>query len=220
MNQLNVRVKICGVTSVVDAKAAAAAGADAIGLNFYAKSPRHVALAQAAKIARALPPFVSRVGVFVNPEPALVIAALKALRLDYLQWSGDEDLRLAELFPWDLQIKGARVSDRKSIKGLAPWRGCAGFLLDASVKGSYGGTGKTFDWKLARQVAKLGRPVILAGGLTPENVAEAVRVAKPWAVDVASGVEKTPGVKDAQKMRAFVAAAKNADIATPARRKP
>lgn len=214
------RVKICGITSVADAKAAAAAGADAIGLNFYAKSPRHVSLAQAAKITRSVPPFVAKVGVFVNPAPAEVIAALKSLRLDYLQWSGDEDLELAGLFPWDLQIKGARVSDRKSIKALSPWRGCAGFLLDAAVKGSYGGTGKTFDWKLAREAAKLGRPVILAGGLNPGNVAEAVRQAKPWAVDVASGVEKSAGVKDAEKMRAFVAAAKNAGAAAPARRKP
>jgi phosphoribosylanthranilate isomerase len=206
-----VRVKICGITQLEDALAAAEAGADALGFNFYAKSPRCVSLAKAAGILKKLPPFVGRVGVFVNPTQGEVERALSSMRLDWLQFHGDEDFDFVSRFPADMVIKAFRVKGKADLKGFNPFVGSAAFLLDAHHAGAYGGTGKVFSWDLALEAKKrFGRPVILAGGLTPENVAEAVRKVKPWAVDTASGVESAPGKKDKDKMRRFIRAAKEA----------
>lgn len=206
---MSVRVKICGITSLDDALAAADAGVDALGFNFYAKSPRYVSLAKAAGIMKKMPPFVSRVGVFVNPSQGEVERALASARFDWLQFHGDEDADFVSRFPGDMVIKAVRVSDKKDLKGLNAFRGCAAFLLDAYSAEAYGGTGKAFRWDIALEAKKrYQRPVILAGGLTPQNVAEAVKKVKPWAVDTASGVESAPGKKDREKVRQFVAAAK------------
>jgi phosphoribosylanthranilate isomerase len=206
-----VKVKICGITGLDDALAAAEAGADALGFNFYPQSPRYVAPANAAGILKKLPPFVARVGVFVNPTQGEVERALASMRLDWLQFHGDEDSDFVSGFPGDMVVKAFRVKDKKDLKGMNAFSGCAAFLLDAYSPGAYGGTGKPFRWDIALEAKKrYGRPVILAGGLTPQNVAEAVKKVKPWAVDTASGVESAPGKKDEEKLRAFIAAAKSA----------
>jgi phosphoribosylanthranilate isomerase len=206
-----VRVKICGITNLDDAVDAAEAGADALGFNFYAKSPRFVSLARAAGIIKKIPPFVSRVGVFVNPSQAEMERALASTRLDWLQFHGDEDFDFVSRFPADMVIKALRVGHKKDLKALLPFAGSAAFLLDAQSPGAYGGTGKSFAWDIALEAKKrYQRPLILAGGLTADNVAEAVKKVRPWAVDVASGVESAPGKKDRDKVRRFIAAAKAA----------
>ncbi|MES2200900.1 MAG: phosphoribosylanthranilate isomerase [candidate division FCPU426 bacterium] len=207
----SVRVKICGITSLADALGAAEAGADALGFNFYQKSPRYLPLAKAAGIIRKVPPFVARVGVFVNPTQGEVEAALASCRLDWLQMHGDEDLEAMARFPLSMQIKVLRVRGKGDLKHLVPFKGCGAFLLDAFKDGEYGGTGKTFPWEAALEAKKrYGVPVILAGGLTPDNVAAAVKKARPWAVDTASGVESSPGKKDMKKVRQFILEAKAA----------
>ena len=203
---MQTKVKICGVTNVADALAAAGAGADMIGLNFYEKSPRHVVPAQAAEIARALPPFVLKVGVFVNPTEAQVLEAVAACGLNLLQFHGDEDSAFCTQFGV-MSVKALRVRDAESLQTLANFDTDA-FLLDAYSKAGLGGTGEKFNWELAVAVQKFGKPIFLAGGLTPENVADAVRQVRPFAVDVSSGVESAPGKKDAAKVRAFIAAVK------------
>ena len=206
------RVKVCGITSLEDGLAAAEAGADALGFNFYEKSPRYLPLKKAAEILRKLPPLVSRVAVFVNPTEAQVAQVLSSCRIDWMQMHGDEDFDFVSRFPLSMQIKAFRVKDKKDIKAMLPFTGCAGFLLDAYSEAGFGGSGKRFNWDIAVEAKKkYGRPVILAGGLTAENVAEAVAKVKPWAVDVASGVESKPGKKDIQKVKAFIAAAKGID---------
>jgi phosphoribosylanthranilate isomerase len=206
-----VRVKICGITQLDDALAAAEAGADALGFNFYPKSPRYLSLGKAAAILKKLPPFVGRVGVFVNPTQAEVERALGSMRLDWLQFSGDEDFDFVSRFPADMVIKAFRIKAKADLKACGPFSASAAFLLDARVEGAYGGTGKVFPWELAREAKKrFGRPLILAGGLTPDNVAEAVKKVGPWAVDTASGVESSPGKKDKATMRRFIQAAKRA----------
>jgi phosphoribosylanthranilate isomerase len=205
-----VKVKICGITSLDDAKAAVDAGADALGFNFYPKSPRYIALKEAAAIVTKLPPMVTAVALFVDPPQSQVLEALRACRWGALQFHGDEDPDFLSAFPWDLQIKAARIKDKGSLSHLkAAYARCGAWLVDAAVAGEYGGTGKLARWDLAALAAKV-KPVLLAGGLTEENVAEAVRKVKPWGVDTASGVEKAPGKKDAKKMRAFVLNAKRA----------
>ncbi len=207
---MRTRIKICGITSASDARAAAAAGADAIGLVFYPPSPRAVTPAQAAEIVRALPPFVTAVGLFVDPAPAEVEATLAACPLGLLQFHGDEPPGLCERFgrPY---LKAIRVrAGVDLLESLAPYGAAAGWLLDAYRPGEYGGTGATFDWGLIPR--GLGRPVVLSGGLTPENVAEAVRRVRPWAVDVSSGVESAKGIKDAARIAAFVAGVRHADV--------
>ena len=201
---MKTQVKICGVTSVAAALVAAEAGADMIGLMFYAGSPRHVTLATATEISRALPPFVLRVGVFVNPEPAAVLAALAACGLNLLQFHGDEDSDFCTQFGV-MSLKALRVRDAESLQTLANFHTEA-FLLDAYSAAGLGGTGEKFNWDLAVAAQKFGKPIFLAGGLTPENVADAVRRVRPFAVDVSSGVEAAPGIKDAAKVRAFIAA--------------
>lgn len=204
---MSTRVKICGVTNVADALAAAEAGADMIGLNFYEKSPRYLTVAQAVEISRALPPFVMRVGVFVNPEEALVTRAIGECNLSLLQFHGDETSEFCTQFSL-MSIKALRVRDAESLKALANFQTDA-FLLDAHSKSGLGGTGEQFNWDQAVEAQKFGKPIFLAGGLTPENVAEAVRKVRPFAVDVSSGVEISPGKKNHAKMKAFIAAAKS-----------
>jgi phosphoribosylanthranilate isomerase len=203
---MSTRVKICGVTNVADALVAAEAGADMIGLNFYEQSPRYLTLATAVEIARALPPFVLRVGVFVNPPEALVTRALGECGLSLLQFHGDEPSEFCTQFGL-MSVKALRIRDAESLNQLAKFQTDA-FLLDAHSQNGLGGTGEKFNWDLAIEAQKFGKPIFLAGGLTPENVADAVKQVRPFAVDVSSGVESSPGKKDAAKVRAFIAAAK------------
>jgi phosphoribosylanthranilate isomerase len=196
------RVKICGITQIEDGLTAARQGADAIGLVFYPPSPRHVSLATAISIATALPPFVSTVGLFVNQQADEVKAVLSGLRLDMLQFHGDETPAFCASFgvPW---LKAVRVKPGVDLVQCAQdFREARGLLLDAFVAGTAGGTGQTFDWGLIP--ADLPMPVILSGGLDPTNVQAAIEQVKPWAVDVSSGVEANKGIKDAAKIAAFM----------------
>jgi phosphoribosylanthranilate isomerase len=202
------RVKICGITSVADGLAAAEAGADMIGLMFYEKSPRHITLARAVEISRALPPFVVRVGVFADPDEAMVTRAIAECGVGLLQFHGDETSDFCTQFGV-MSMKALRVRDAESLQQLEHFHTDA-FLLDAHSKSGLGGTGETFNWNLAVAAQRFGKPIFLAGGLTPENVADAVRQVRPFAVDVSSGVETALGIKDAAKVRAFIAAAKTA----------
>lgn len=199
---MRTRVKICGITRTEDALAAARLGADAIGLVFYAPSPRAVSAAQAAEVVRALPPFVTRVGLFVNAEREDIAAAIEAAQLDLLQFHGDEspaDCR-GHGRPW---IKALRMAPEMDVAAeMDRYREAQGILLDAWRPGVPGGTGETFDWR--RIPAQRPRPLILAGGLAPENVADAIRTVRPWAVDVSGGVERAKGIKDADRMAAFI----------------
>ena len=202
-----VSVKICGITNLEDALLAADLGADALGFIFYPPSPRSVAPDAARAIIAQLPPFVTTVGVFVDEEAATVKELAVGVGLDWLQLHGRETPEYCRSLDRRI-IKAFRIQDEKSLAGLAAYRGAAqAFLLDTYKKGQVGGTGETFDWDLAREARKYG-PVILAGGLTPENVAQAMDAAQPQAVDVASGVEAAPGKKDPEKLRAFFAAVK------------
>lgn len=204
---MSVRVKICGITSVADALAAAEAGADMIGLMFYEGSPRRITVPQAAEISRALSPFILKVGVFVNPEEAQVMEAIAACNLSLLQFHGDEPSDFCTQFGL-MSVKALRVQNAESISALENYATDA-FLLDAYSKSGLGGTGEKFNWDLAVEARKFNKPIFLAGGLTPENVADAVAQVRPFAVDVSSGVESAPGKKDAAKVRAFIAAAKS-----------
>jgi phosphoribosylanthranilate isomerase len=206
---MSVQVKICGITSVADALAAAEAGADMIGLMFYEGSPRHITLATAVEISRALPPFVLRVGVFVNPDEALVTRAIAECGLSLLQFHGDEPSEFCTQFGL-MSMKALRVRDAESLNQLDNFNTDA-FLLDAYSKSGLGGTGEKFNWDLAIEAQKFGKPIFLAGGLTPENVADAVKQVRPFAVDVSSGVESASGNKDAAKVRAFIQAAKSVE---------
>ena len=205
---METRVKICGITSVADGQTAAEAGADMIGLMFYERSPRRVTLAQAAEISKALPPFVMRVGVFVNPDEAFVLRAIAECGLGLLQFHGDETSDFCTQFGL-MSLKAFRVRDAASLTALETFQTDA-FLLDACSRAGLGGTGEKFNWDLAVTAQKFGKPIFLAGGLTPENVAAAVRQVRPFAVDVSSGVESAPGKKDEAKVRAIIAAAKAA----------
>jgi phosphoribosylanthranilate isomerase len=198
-----VRVKICGVTNGRDARAACELGAYALGFNFHDRSPRVIAPAEAWKLRRQLPSDVQAVGVFVNWKPVAVVALAEALELSAVQLHGDESPRHATSCARRVSvIKAFRVTSELSLAELAKFRRVSGFLLDGARAGQYGGTGHTADWDFARRAAAT-RPIILAGGLTPENVAEAILAARPQAVDVASGVESRPGKKDHGKMREF-----------------
>jgi len=198
-----VRVKICGITNARDARVACDLGADLLGFNFYEKSPRVIAPAEAWGIRRKLPTDVQAVGGFVDWKPTVVVALAKALQLSAVQLHGDECPRHASFCAKTAPvIKAFRVGADFSLAELGKFRSVSQFLLDAARAGQYGGTGHTTDWDLARRAA-LQRPIILAGGLTPENVAKAIRVVRPCAVDVASGVESKLGRKDHGKMREF-----------------
>ena len=204
---MRTRIKICGITRVDDARIAAEAGADAIGLVFYAPSPRNVELAQARAIVAAVPPFVTVVGLFVDPARDQVEAVLRTCSLGLLQFHGDEapDFCCSFGLPY---IKAARVrANADLVQYLSSYHAAQGWLLDGYHDQLYGGTGASFDWMLIPR--DLARPVILSGGLTPDNVGAAVRQVKPWAVDVSSGVEAAKGVKDAAKIAAFIAGVRN-----------
>ncbi len=201
------KIKICGITNLEDAMQAVEAGADALGFVFYARSPRYVTPAQVQKIVSELPPFVTKVGLFVN-EPAQRIArSMAEARLDVVQLHGDERPVDCLLEPLPV-IKALRVKDAASLAGAGQYQVSA-LLLDAWCDEHYGGTGKSFDWNLAKQLTGR-RPLILAGGLKPENVSDAVRLVKPYAVDVSSGVEATPGKKDHSKVAEFICRVRNA----------
>jgi len=205
---MSVKVKICGITNPADGLAAAEAGADLIGLMFYDGSPRRVALPVAEEIARVMPPPVVKVGVFVNPTEGLVSAAIARCGLNLLQFHGDEPPEFCTQFGV-MSMKAFRIRDAASLAAL-PRYATDAWLLDAYSPERRGGTGGTFNWDFAIEARKFDRPIFLAGGLTPENVAEAVRRVQPFGVDVSSGVESAPGRKDAAKVRAFIAAAKAA----------
>lgn len=199
------RVKICGITTVEDGLHAVRCGADALGLVFYAKSPRCVTAEQARQIVAALPPLVTTVGLFVNHPTQEITEVARFCGLDVLQLHGDETPEQCQLPPWRV-IKALRVRNQQSLDDFAAYR-VSGMLLDAWQADSYGGTGHRFNWQLAVQAAQQ-RPIILAGGLTPSNVAEAVKTVRPYAVDVSSGVESAPGRKDPELVAAFIRNAK------------
>jgi phosphoribosylanthranilate isomerase len=198
------RVKICGITNWADAKVCVDAGASAIGLNFYAASPRSVSPAAAWEIIRRLPPFVEAIGVFVNWQPEAVSSLARALRLHGVQLHGDESASDVETLAGQISvIKAVQVKTGFRMESLKKFSAASGILLDGFRAGLRGGTGATVDWRVAASAAHHAN-IILAGGLTPENVAEAISIARPYAVDVASGVESKPGKKDARLVRAFI----------------
>jgi phosphoribosylanthranilate isomerase len=203
----SVKVKICGITNWTDARHAVEGGADLVGFNFYKGSPRYISPAKARRIARRLPKRISVVGIFVNETEEKTLEIARAVGLDYLQLSGEESpemvARLARSIP---VIKGVRVKKPFRAAQLAPFTRASALLLDGFHGRLRGGTGKTFDWAIARRARRYGR-IFLAGGLTPENVAKAIRRAKPYAVDVCSGVESKPGTKDPKRLRDFLRAA-------------
>lgn len=198
-----VRSKICGITRLKDALVAVEAGADAIGFVFYAKSPRAVTAGQAQAIIAALPPFVTTVGLFVDMPRAELNALLAQVPLDLLQFHGDESPADCEGFSRPY-IKALRVQAGDDVGAMiARYPAASGILLDTFVAGVPGGTGEAFDWGLVPKQSP--KPIILAGGLTPENVREAIEQVQPYAVDVSGGVEQSKGIKSAEKVRAFIA---------------
>jgi len=204
----NVRSKICGITRIEDALAAAESGADAIGFVFYAKSPRAVDVRQARAIIAELPPFVTTVGLFVNASRCELNEILEAVPLDLLQFHGDETPADCEGYhrPW---IKALRVRPGDDLEAACQqYAGARGILLDTYVPGVPGGTGEAFDWSLVP--ASLSKPIILAGGLSADNVGQAIARVRPYAVDVSGGVERAKGIKDAAKIDAFMRAVKQA----------
>ena len=206
------RIKICCITRPEDALAAASSGADAIGLVFYADSPRAVTVQEAKDIAQVLPPFVTLVSLFVNAPAETISNVLSQVPVGLIQFHGDEDSRFCRGFgrPW---IKALRVRDSMNVaKEAAALSGATGVLLDAWQEGVPGGTGRTFDWALANE--QLPLPMVLAGGLDEVNVGDAIGGLRPWAVDVSGGVESSPGIKDAEKIQRFVAAVRAADQKT------
>ena len=205
---MRTRVKICGITRPGDAVAAAQAGADAIGLVFYPPSPRFLNVERAREVRDALPPFVQAVALFVNPDAAQVAQVIGRVHPALLQFHGEETPEFCGQFGLPY-VKACRVGQGVDLlKYLRPFSGASGWLLDAHVE-EYGGVGARFDWSLVP--AKLERPLVLSGGLTRENVGEAVQRTRPWAVDVSSGVESSKGIKDAAKIAAFIAEVRNAD---------
>ena len=200
-----VRVKICGITNVKDALLACELGAGAIGLNFHPESPRCISPFAAETVTRRLPPFVAAIGVFVNWQAAPIIALAKALRLSAVQLHGDETTQLvAQVARKVSVIKALHLGTGSEAPPFSKFPAVTAFLLDAAHSGQYGGTGRATDWNVARTAAK-SRCILLAGGLGPENIAQAILTVRPYAVDVASGVESKPGRKDPGKLRDFFA---------------
>lgn len=206
MTMTTVRVKICGITRIEDAMAAVDAGADALGFIFYDKSPRSIAPADAAAIIATLPPFVQAVGLFVNEEIQTIRGIVETCGIDVVQLHGDEPPEFCASLPYRI-VKSIRVRNLTSLDPMKDYRVSA-FVLDAYSKEAYGGTGLRFNWDIAVSARRYGT-VILAGGLTPENVAQGIEQVHPYAVDVAGGVEVSPGIKDHAKMREFIRRAKN-----------
>ena len=202
------RIKICGITRAEDARAAVELGADALGLVFYAASPRHVNIEQAWEIARSVPPFVTLVGLFVNESKIAVRRVMEAVPIQLLQFHGDEEESFCYSFhaPY---IKAARVRPGLDlVKYASSYPSAQGLLLDAFVEG-FGGGGRTFDWSLIPP--GLPKPFILSGGLDADNVTKAVRTVRPWAVDVSSGVEAAKGIKNAAKIAAFISGVRDGE---------
>ncbi len=204
------RVKICGITNWADARRAIESGADFLGFNFYPGSPRYIAPAKARRIVQRLPKRVSAVGVFVNQPEEKTLEIARSVGLDYLQLHGDETpetvAHLQRVLP---VIKAVRVKQPFRAAQISRFRRASALLLDGFDRRLRGGTGKTFDWKLARR-AKLYGKIFVAGGLAPENVGDAIRIAEPYAVDVSSGVEAKPGKKDPARLKAFARAVQDA----------
>lgn len=208
---MRTRVKICGITRVVDAEAAVEAGADAIGLVFYPPSPRHVEVAHAAEIARGLPPFVTTVGLFVNADAEAIAEVIGQVQIDLIQFHGNEcpDYCAGHGRPW---IRALRMKDDIDLVAeAARFAGARGLLLDAYRPGVPGGTGETFDW--SRIPSALAGRIVLAGGLDPDNVEQAVCQVRPFGVDVSGGVEAEPGIKDKHKIARFIEAVRRGDQA-------
>ena len=203
------RIKCCGMTRVEDALLAAQLGADAIGVVFTARSRRRVSMEQARAICRALPPFVTTVALFMDDDAGRVQEAIDAVQPDLLQFHGNERDDWCAQFGRRYLKAIAMGEGAAALPRLRDYPGATGLLLDGHGLGEAGGSGKAFDWTLMPK--ELTQPLILAGGLTPANVAQAVRLARPWAVDVASGIESAPGIKDAQKMADFIHAVRRAD---------
>jgi phosphoribosylanthranilate isomerase len=198
------RIKICGICTPADAITVVQSGADAIGMVFYDRSPRHVSLDQAAEIAAVIPPFISTVCLFVNAERGDINEVISRVKPDLLQFHGDEDEEFCSSFDV-AYIKALRVQDGSGLmQSCRDYSSAKGILLDSYTPGTPGGTGESFDWSGIPE--QLPLPVILAGGLDSDNVARAISIARPWAVDVSSGVEEYPGKKDALKVSRFVQA--------------
>lgn len=209
MNQLRTRVKICGITRVQDALEAVRCGADAIGLVFYAASPRHVSVQQAQQILAALPPFISVVALFVNATLAEIETVLSQVRIDIVQFHGDETAADCERIKLPY-FKAIRVkSDTNLLQCALDFSSANALLLDTYSEAAYGGTGHVFDWDLIPK--NMTKPVILAGGLIAENVSLAIQKVKPYAVDISGGVEVSKGIKDANKIAAFMLAVQAAN---------
>jgi phosphoribosylanthranilate isomerase len=207
------RIKICGITRTMDARAAAEAGADAIGLVFYPPSPRFLSVERAVEIRDALPPFLQSVALFVNADAAQVAQVIGRVHPAMLQFHGDETSEFCGQFGLPY-VKACRV--RRGVDALAylqPYARAAAWLVDSFVP-EYGGVGESFDWSLIPAVLREGaaRPLVLSGGLERGNVGRAIRAVRPWGVDVSSGVESAKGIKDAAKMAAFIAEVRNADV--------
>lgn len=206
---MRTRVKICGITRPGDGADAAKAGADAIGLVFYPKSPRYLSTERAVEIRDALPPFVQTVALFVNADAAQVSQVLGRVKPSLLQFHGDETAEFCAQFGAPF-VKACRIRPGvDASKYLQPYSRAAAWLVDSFVP-EYGGVGESFDWSLVPR--GLARPLILSGGLDQKNVARAIQAVHPWGVDVSSGVESAKGIKDAGKMTAFVAEVRNADV--------
>ena len=200
-----VKVKVCGITSLKDAEKAVELGADALGFNFYPKSPRFITKVSAKDIIRLLPPFVTPVGIFVNETMDKIMEFMYFTGVRVLQLHGEETPEFCMRMSRPV-IKAVRVAGPESLQGLPRYPVIA-FLLDSATEG-YGGSGQTFDWNLAVEAKKFGK-IILSGGLTPENVVEAIEKVRPYAVDVCSGVETAPGRKDHTRLKEFMEAVKN-----------
>jgi len=208
-----IHVKICGLRRAEDVAAAVAAGADALGFNFWKGTARYVDPDVAARMIRDVPGHVMTVGVFVDEQPERVLEIASQAGLKAVQLHGSEPPEYLNRLGAYVKIKTVKVADEFDAAELSRYRRADMFLLEGAVAGMVGGTGRTFDWSAASEATKRGK-IILAGGLTPENVAEAVRRVRPWGVDVATGVESAPGIKDANQIRAFIAAARSAAAET------
>ena len=205
-----IRIKCCGMTRVEDALLAARLGADAIGLVFTARSQRRVDLSQARAIRQALPPFVTTVALFMDDEAALVHQVMDVVQPELLQFHGQEDDAWCAQFGQRYLKAIAMGEGTAALSRLHDYPRAAALLLDGHGLGEAGGSGRSFDW--SQMPSGLAQPLVLAGGLNPDNVAQAIRIARPWAVDVASGVEASPGIKDAAKMTAFIAAVRHISL--------
>lgn len=200
---MRTKIKICGITNIQDALLCVKLNVDAIGF-IFAKSERRIEVKTAEKIVNKLPPFIAKVGVFVNEKPEKIMEIALRLHLDALQFHGEEDEEYLKIFKPVKIIKVIRVKDEKSIKLIEKYKNVDAILLDTYKRNIYGGTGETFNWNFAVEAKKYKKPVILSGGLNPENIKEAITKVRPYAVDVSSGVELYPGKKDREKLEEFV----------------